>query len=74
MEHLSVGQLLRMKRQKTSMSARELSIKIGKSPSYMSKVEAGTIDPGLRVFAKLVSELKLNTYEIAVCLGVEGIE
>lgn len=71
MKYLTVGELLKMKRGQTNMSARELSLKIGKSPSYMAKVEAGTIDPSLKVFAALVAELKINQYEIAVCLGVE---
>lgn len=69
---IDVGELLKVKRVQAGVSARDLSVKIGKSPSYVNKVESGTIDPSLQAFARLAVELKLNHHEIAVCLGVEA--
>jgi len=47
------------------MSAAELSRRIGMSSSYVAKVEAGSIDPSVKTFAKMVTELDLTDLEIA---------
>ncbi len=60
-----------MKREALGISARDLSLRVGKSASYVSKVEAGTLDPTLNSFAMLVDELSMNHYEVAACLATE---
>lgn len=47
------------------MSAAELSRRIGMSASYVAKVEAGSLDPSVRTFAKMATELNLTDMEIA---------
>jgi predicted transcriptional regulator len=63
---ITVGQLLRARRHVDGRSARRLSLDAGLSESVVGKVETGSIDPSLRVFAKIVHELRLNQREIAL--------
>jgi len=65
-----IGDLLKQKRESLGISARGLSVQVGMSPSYVSKVEAGELDPTLHCFARMASALKMNHYEIAACLAV----
>lgn len=68
---VNVGDLIKLKREALGLSARDLSIRIGKSSSYVSKLESGTLDPTLNTFARLASELSMNHYEVSACLAVE---
>lgn len=63
-----------MKREALGVSARDLSLRVGKSSSYVSKLEAGTLDPTLNSFARLADALSMNHYEVAACLAVELVK
>jgi transcriptional regulator with XRE-family HTH domain len=56
--------LLRFSRERVGMSARQLSAAAGLSPSYVNKVEAGTM-PSLQAFAKLAKAAEMTDAEIA---------
>ena len=47
-------------------SAREVSLAAGLSEAVVGKVEAGTLEPSLRVFASIACELGLADREIAL--------
>lgn len=51
------------------MSARSLSAQLGKSPSYISKVESGEITLSLYGFAEIVTALGLTNLEILYVVG-----
>lgn len=55
---------LRVKREQRGISARSLSASLGKSPSYISKVETGEITLSLTGFAEIAKALELSTLEI----------
>lgn len=55
---------LRVKREQRGISARALSARLGKSPSYISKVEADDITLSLTGFAEIARELELTNFEI----------
>ena len=61
---LSLGKLLRMVREERGWSARAVSYVAGLSPSYVSKLESGEIEPSLRAFARLAETLGLTNAEI----------
>lgn len=63
---MNIGWLLRLRRQATGRSARVLSLDAGLSESMAGKVESGAVEPGLRVFAAIVTTLALNDREIAL--------
>lgn len=67
---MNLGELIKKKRLERGISARELSLGIGKSASYVSKVENGTIDPTLQSFALIAGGLEMNQWEIWACVGV----
>lgn len=50
------------------MSARNLSAVANLSPSYVSKVESGEIQPSLQAFARIAMALSLTHQEIWVCV------
>lgn len=62
--HLAAEAALRVKREQKGMSARSLSAALGKSPSYISKVESGDITLSLTGFAEIANMLELTTAEI----------
>jgi transcriptional regulator with XRE-family HTH domain len=55
---------LRVKREQRGVSARALSASLGKSPSYISKVECGEITLSLTGFAEIAAALELSNFEI----------
>lgn len=52
-------------RERSGLSARQLSINAGLSTSYVSKVESGAVLPTIESFARLVSNLDITDKEIA---------
>jgi len=46
------------------MSARSLSQAAGLSPSYVSKVEAGTMEPSFRAFCRIAGVLDMSDAEV----------
>lgn len=65
-----VGDVIRLMRARANISARHLSNIAGLSPSYVSKVEAGEIDPSLRAFSRLAAALRMNSQEVWFCIQV----
>lgn len=71
-EALSVASVVRAARERQGWSARELSRRVDVSPAYVTKLEAGTVDPSLSRFARLARVLRLSKAEIYYCLLYEG--
>lgn len=67
---VTVGAVLRECRLARGRSARAVSLDAGLSESVCGKVEAGMIEPSLRVFAALVAELGLNDREVALLVAM----
>ena len=65
MESLTVSDILKAARLNRGWSARQLSELADLSPSYVSKVESGRINPSLEAFGRLVRLLDFNDTEIA---------
>jgi ribosome-binding protein aMBF1 (putative translation factor) len=56
--------ICRVGRQEKKISARELSLMIGASGSYISKVESGAISPTIENAAKIMCALDFTNQEI----------
>jgi transcriptional regulator with XRE-family HTH domain len=54
---------MRVARQRKGISQRELSLRIGRSPAYVNKMESGAIEPSF-----------LCVSEVAVALGLNPLE
>jgi predicted transcriptional regulator len=67
-----VARLLAGRRRTTGRSARDVSLSAGLSESVMGKIEAGTMEPSLRVFAQVAAELGLNDREIVLLVRLAG--
>lgn len=64
MEALTAAQAIRLVRQRQHLSARSLSAKAGRSPSYISKVESGEIELSFAAFAAVSTALGFSASEI----------
>jgi transcriptional regulator with XRE-family HTH domain len=62
----TIAELLRRRREQLGLSARAVSMAAGASESVVGKLEAGSCQPSLRVFAGVVQALGLNDREIAL--------
>lgn len=70
---IPLGTALRALREdRTSLSARGLSLTAGLSESYVGKVESGQVEPSVRAFAKIVVHLRLKPAEVWVLLSREA--
>lgn len=67
-----VGDAIHLLRERRGLSARGLSNLAGLSPSYVSKVEAGEIEPSFRAFARMACVLKMTPREIYLCISQEA--
>lgn len=54
------------------MSARQLSLAANLSPSYVGKVETGTIDPSFKTFSKIAMALQMTSCEVMLLVEAEG--
>lgn len=63
---------IRLCRNARGLSARRLSLNAGLSESVVGKIESGAMEPGLRVFAKLVEALDLSPLEIVLLVKCAG--
>jgi len=59
-------------RERRGLSARALSRLAGVSPSYVSKLEAGEIEPSVKIFASLALALGMSSSEIVYCVASEA--
>jgi transcriptional regulator with XRE-family HTH domain len=67
---LEAGTLVSLLRRRRGWSQRQLSHAVGRSPAYLSKVEAGEIDPSLAAFAAIAVALGMNPFEVWTLLRV----
>lgn len=72
-DELTTGDFIRSKREGHGISRRALSIAAGLSGSYISKVEAGEIEPSFRAVAKIARELRFTSAEIVFLVQQEGV-
>ena len=68
----SVGASLRERRGELGLSLRELARRLEVSPSLVSQIETGKIQPSVRTLYAIVSELGLSLDEIFVLGGPAG--
>lgn len=69
---LTAGEIISMVRARKGWSARELSKRAGLSPSYVTKLEAGEIEPSLKAFSSLAVALNMTTTEIVFSIWQEA--
>lgn len=62
---LSVAGVIRACREARHLSARRLSLNAGLSDSVVGKIESRSIEPSLKAFAGIVTQLELTDREIA---------
>jgi transcriptional regulator with XRE-family HTH domain len=70
--HPSAGEAIRLLRERAGLSARALSRYARLSPAYVGKVEAGTLDPSLKAFARIAVALNMTQQEIWWLVMAEG--
>lgn len=70
---IPLGVALRALREnRTTLSARGLSLAAGLSGSYVGKVESGQVEPSVRAFARIVVHLGMKPAEAWVLLAREA--
>lgn len=69
---MNLGDGIKHLREARRLSARALSLKCGFSPSYVSKIESGEIEPGFWAFARLAIVLEMTTQEILFLVEEEA--
>lgn len=55
-----VGQIIHDARKQEKMTQTELAQKIGTNKSYISRIEKGTIEPGVGIFFRIIDALGLK--------------
>lgn len=60
-------------RMRSGLSARELSSKASLSPSYVTKLESGELEPSLRAFARIARATGMTQAEIYFCVLQESL-
>lgn len=70
LDGVSFGEMMRFFRERSSLSARVLSLRAGVSPSYVSKIERGDFYPALDRFARLVDHMKVRDDELVFLVRV----
>lgn len=70
---LCPGTFVSMLRRRRGMSQRALSRLVGRSPAYLSKLEAGDLDPSLSAFAAISVALGMNALEVWTIIRVAGM-
>ncbi|MDE5755884.1 MAG: helix-turn-helix domain-containing protein [Clostridia bacterium] len=64
MKFIEFGANLARKRAKAQLSAYELSLRIGKDPSYIHKVESGKINVSLKAILEICEVLEIEPIEL----------
>lgn len=67
---MGVGEMVHLARLRAGLSTRELSQHAGMSPSYVSKLESGAMEPSLKAFARIALITKMTQWEILYCLWI----
>lgn len=61
---LTVSNAIRVKRERSGLSARELGKRAGLSAAYVSALESGNLNPSFQAFARLAIVLRFTPAEI----------
>lgn len=69
-----VGDLLQMARKRAGLSQRTLSVAVGYSTAYVSKLEAGRLEPSFQAVSLLAVVLSLTPLELWVLARVSAQE
>lgn len=69
----TLGETIRYARKRKNLSASGLSRLAGKSPSYVTKVERGELEPSLSAFAAMARVLEFTDQEIAFTVRRAGV-
>ena len=69
----TLGETIRFARKRKGLSAAGLSKLAGKSPSYVTKVERGELEPSLSAFAAMARVLEFTDQEIAFTVRRAGV-
>lgn len=74
MQPLSLGDGIKYLRERKSMSARQVSLECGFSPSYVGKVEKNELEPSISAFYRICRAIGANDKEIVFLLrlAVDG--
>ena len=64
-DQLTLGNAIRFLRLNKNMSSRALSALSGLSPSYIGKVEAGTMNPSFDAFCSIAGALEISDKELS---------
>lgn len=67
-----LADLIRHRRMQRGLSARALSLDTKHGASYVSKLEAGAIEPSFSSFARLVTRLEFSPAEVALVVALEA--
>lgn len=65
-----MGDVIRACRTARGYSARALSLEAGLSESVVGKIEAGAMEPSLKVFSRIVRVLDLSPLEVAALVAL----
>jgi transcriptional regulator with XRE-family HTH domain len=66
---MTLGELLREKRQARKIGLREMARRIGKSPTYLSKIEKGECEPGVPVLLGYAHQLHESSDRLLLSAG-----
>lgn len=55
-----VGQLIHEARKQERMTQADLAVKLGTNKSYISRIEKGSIEPGIGMFLRMIDALGLR--------------
>jgi transcriptional regulator with XRE-family HTH domain len=70
----SLPETVKFMRERRGLSAAKLSRLAGKSPSYITKLERGDLEPSLSAFAAIADVLEFSDAEIAFTVRRAGKE
>lgn len=68
---LSLQNAVKYLRLKKSLSARQLSIEAGLSPTYISKLENGTLSPSFEAFCSISKVLNMTDQEVLYLIKLQ---
>jgi transcriptional regulator with XRE-family HTH domain len=68
-----VAESIKSKREQLNLSARSVSLQANLSPSYVSKLESGSIEPSLKAFASIAVVLNFSSAEIIYTVLKEAV-
>lgn len=70
---MTVGDVVNYARNRAKVSARQLSARAGLSASYVTKLEAGEIEPSLHAFSRIAGAVRMSDQEIVFCVRQESL-